>query len=131
MDRKIFGDYGYSPIFLRQAGELFSETYLVATHGDDPIGYIIGAQEGDDPEEAWILRVGVADEWQGKGIGADLLVPLLESFRKRGAKRVRIAISKRHTPVTTLLRSKNFEILSYEPAYYYPDIDRMIMELLL
>ena len=131
IERELFGDYGYSPIFLRQAGELFRETFYVAAHGDDAIGYIIGAQEADDQKEAWILRIGVAAEWQGQGVGADLLDPLLESFRKRGAKRVRIAISKRHTPVTTLLQSKNFEILSYEPAYYYPDIDRMIMELLL
>jgi len=131
IERDLFGDYGYSPIFLRQAGELFHKTYLIAAHGDDPIGYIIGAQESDDRKEAWILRIGVANEWQGQGVGVDLLVPLLESFRKRGVKRVRIAISKRHTPVTTLLQSKNFEILSYEQSYYHPDIDRMIMELLL
>jgi len=131
IERELFGDYGYSPIFLRQAGELFKGTFYVALHEDDPIGYSIGAQEAEDPKEAWILRIGVAAEWQGQGIGVELLDPLLESFRKRGAKRVRIAISKRHSPVTTLLQSKNFEILSYEESYYYPDIDRMIMELLL
>lgn len=130
IDRELFGDYGYSPIFLRQAGELFKEMYYVAVHGDDPIGYIIGAQEAGDPKEAWILRIGVAAEWQGKGVGADLIDPLLADFCMRGVHRVRIALSKRHSPVTELIQSKGFSILSYEDSYYYPDIDRMIMALL-
>lgn len=131
MDRELFGDYGYSPIFLRQAGELFKEMYYVAIHEDDLIGYIIGAQEAGDPKEAWILRIGVVAEWQGKGVGADLIDPLLADFRMRGVHRVRIALSKRHSPVTELIRSKGFSILCYEDSYYYPGIDRMIMELLL
>ncbi|MCQ1538543.1 GNAT family N-acetyltransferase [Methanocalculus taiwanensis] len=129
MDRKLFGDYGYSPIFLRQAGELFKEMYYVAVHEDDPIGYIIGAQEANDPDEAWILRIGVVAEWQGQGIGADLIDPLLAYFRMNGAHRVRIALSKRHSPVTELMQSKGFTILSYKESYYYPGIDRMIMAL--
>jgi len=131
IDRELFGDYGYSPIFLRQAGEIFSSTFSVAVDGEERIGYIIGAQEIDSPEDAWILRIGVTGDWQGKGVGASLIEPLLSLFPKRGVARIRIAVSKRHSPVTDLLISKGFSILSYEKAYYYPDFDRMIMVLYL
>ncbi|MCP1662201.1 MULTISPECIES: GNAT family N-acetyltransferase [Methanocalculus] len=131
IDYELFGDFGYSPIFLRQAGELFTPVYFVAAIGEERIGFIIGAQEMETVREGWILRIGVTAAWQGRGIGAALMNPLLQSFQDMGVERVRIALSKRHGPVTDLLLSTGFSILAYEKAYYYPDIDRLIMERLL
>jgi len=68
---------------------------------------------------------------RGKVSGLICLILFLNPSGRGGAKRVRVALSKRNSPVTALLQSKNFEFLSYEESYYYPDIDRMIMGLLL
>ncbi|RQD83949.1 MAG: GNAT family N-acetyltransferase [Methanocalculus sp. MSAO_Arc2] len=128
IDYDLFGEFRYSPIFLRQAGELFAPAYYVATAGEELIGYVIGAPVMDRPEDGWILRIGVTTEWQGRGVGAALIDPLVTCFEEKGAARIRIVVSKRYGPVTDLLLSKGFSVSSHEKAYYYPDIDRIIME---
>lgn len=59
-------------------------------------------------ESGWIEILGVAPEYQRKGIGSAMLTALLDHLKERGVKTVR-AIARWYDPILSFLRAEGFE----------------------
>jgi ribosomal protein S18 acetylase RimI-like enzyme len=82
-----------SAVFIRQMGIVCRNTFLIAVLDTEQVGYTIGALIQDDPREAWILRMGVREDQRRNGVGTILLTELVETFRTRGVRTIRLTVS--------------------------------------
>jgi len=119
---------GYLPaVFIRQMAELVPETFFVAEHAGEAIGYSIGAQAAVDPSRAWVLRMRVADGFQGQGVGKALLATVLDALGTSDIERVLLTVSPKNTVAVSLYTKFGFTVESFHEAYFGPGEDRYIM----
>jgi ribosomal-protein-alanine N-acetyltransferase len=118
-----------SSVFVRQMGEVCRETFLVAVHdGGDPVGYTVGAVVQHDFYEAWILRLGVQENQQRKGIGSILLKSVTGALLARHARTIRLSVSPENLPAIRLYERQGFIRENVIPAYFGKGGDRIIMK---
>lgn len=79
-------------------------------------------------DEAHITNVAVHPDWQGKGLGRDMLLALLACTKTRGATRATLEV-RRHNPQAQQLYLKyGFTFQGVRPGYYTDtDEDALIM----
>lgn len=114
-------------VFIRQASELYPQTFFVAESGPSLHGYIIGAITQDCPSDAWILRLRVAPPFRQRRIGSALLQVLITTLRDRGISTIRLSVAPANTPALTLYRRHGFEVIEAEREYFGKGEDRFIM----
>jgi ribosomal protein S18 acetylase RimI-like enzyme len=78
---------------------------VVADHDDDPVGHAILVPDG---EEAFELAIFVLREYQGAGIGTELIEGLLGAGREEGIDRVWLTVERWNTAATALYRKVGF-----------------------
>jgi len=118
-----------SSVFVRQMGEVCRETFLVAVHdGGAPVGYTVGAVVQHDFCEAWILRLGVQENQQRKGIGSILLKSVTGALLARHARTIRLSVSPENLPAIRLYERQGFIRENVIPAYFGKGEDRIIMK---
>jgi [ribosomal protein S18]-alanine N-acetyltransferase len=123
---RIPGGY-HAAVFIRQASVLFPATFLVAERAGEVIGFAIGACEQDNSGNAWILRLGVEERYQGQQVGRQLLTSLLEIFRSMQVHRVSLSVSPGNSPAIHLYHKFGFEKKEYCNAYFGEGEPRIIM----
>ncbi|MGC9434573.1 MAG: GNAT family N-acetyltransferase [Methanomicrobiales archaeon] len=111
-------------VFIRQAGELFSGTFLVAEQGDEVIGYTIG---GLSAGAGWILRLKVDSGLRQRGIGRALLEALITALEDAGAREILLSVSPANNPAICLYETFGFSPREFRPDYFGPGEDRIIM----
>lgn len=116
-----------SAVFIRQTGIICRNTFLVATLDEEQVGFTIGAQVQGEPQEAWILRMGVREDQRRNGVGSILLEELLEGFSILGVRTVRLTVSPWNMPALGLYLKAAFKQESYHEAYFGKDEDRIMM----
>jgi ribosomal protein S18 acetylase RimI-like enzyme len=124
------GDKGsaYSAaVFVRQASVLFAGTFYVAAWGGAVVGFTIGAVTQADPREAWVLRLRVAERYQRRSIGRDLLTTLLSAFAVRQVRRVLLTVAPGNQPALNLYRSMGFKEFGFLGGCFGPGEDRLIL----
>jgi RimJ/RimL family protein N-acetyltransferase len=84
-------------------------------------------RDADDPQAAEIALT-IADDWQGRGLGTELLARLSDRAREEGIRRFTAVMASENVPMGMLLRSvgavqtgRNFGTLEYEIALVRPD----------
>src|SRR5215831_17971080 len=84
-------------------------------------------RDADDPQAAEIALT-IADDWQGRGLGTELLARLSDRAREEGIRRFTAVMASENVPMGMLLRSvgavqtgRNFGTLEYEIALARPD----------
>lgn len=92
---------------------------LVAQLGDDPAGWGLGVarwvRDRSDPTRAE-AAVTVADEWQGRGIGTQLLLALVEAAIERGITAFLADVLWENTALLDALRERGARIDRSEPG---------------
>jgi ribosomal-protein-alanine N-acetyltransferase len=83
----------------------------LAIYEDEPIGFILARQVIDTAE---ILSFGVLPGFQGKGIGKQLLIQLIENVEVP----IFLEVSVENVPAICLYRSNGFEIMTTRRNYY-------------
>ena len=78
-------------------------------------GFVIGQIASDEAE---ILSVGVAPEWQRRGIARQMIEGLVRSVRRADVKRLFLEVSADNTPATKLYTGLGFEAVGRRKAYY-------------
>ncbi len=116
-----------SAVFIRQMAIVCPATFLVATLDTVPVGYVVGILVQDDPREAWILRIGVHEDHRRNGVGSILLGELLDLFRTREVRTVRLTVSPWNAPALRLYEKAAFIQGEYIEAYFGKDEDRIVM----
>ena len=78
---------------------------VVARHDDSPIGHAILVPDGENASE---LAIFVLREYQGAGIGTELIERLLGVGRAEGIDRVWLTVERWNTPAISLYRKVGF-----------------------
>jgi len=122
-------------VFIRQAGELFPDTFFVAECDGAVAGYAIGAlvQTPATPAQAWIIRIKLRRERQGKGMGKKLLEILISTLKGMGVTEVLLSVSPANQPALHLyekygFRENGFKKTGMRAAYFGEGEDRCIMK---
>ncbi|NLW17086.1 MAG: ribosomal protein S18-alanine N-acetyltransferase [Firmicutes bacterium] len=69
-------------------------------------------------DEAHITNVAVHPDWQGRGLGREILLALLARAKVRGATRATLEVRKHNTQAQRLYRKYGFYYRGVRPGYY-------------
>jgi ribosomal-protein-alanine N-acetyltransferase len=114
-------------VFIRQAGVLFPDTFLVAEYGGRIVGYTIGALVQHRPATGWIVRLAVAERHRRRGFGKNLVAAVTESLREQGAGEVYLSVSPSNHAARVLYEKRGFREVDFCPAYFGEGADRYIL----
>lgn len=114
-------------VFVRQAAELFPDTFLVLLEDGMVLGYAVGGIVPAKPREAWIIRMRIADNCQGRGHGRMLTSALIAVLQNKGVNRIFLTVSPANIPAARLYTSAGFFETAFKPDYFGPGEDRLIM----
>ncbi|MGV8713281.1 MAG: ribosomal protein S18-alanine N-acetyltransferase [Nitrosomonas sp.] len=103
----------------------------VLEHTDIPIGYGIMMMS---PEEAHVLTLGIAADWQKQGWGKKLLQHLILHARNEAAKSVFLDVRESNSGAAQLYQQMGFQHIATRKGYY-PAMcgreDALVMQLIL
>lgn len=69
-------------------------------------------------DEAHITNVAVHPDWQGRGLGRDMLIGLLACAKSRGATRATLEVRKHNRQAQQLYLKYGFTFQGLRPGYY-------------
>ncbi|WP_433300717.1 ribosomal protein S18-alanine N-acetyltransferase [Actinoplanes sp. CA-030573] len=99
--------------------------YIVATEGDDLLGYA-GLSATDD--EAWVQNIAVRRTGQRRGVGRAMLEALLGEAERRGIKQTLLEVAIDNMPAQRLYATYDFEPVGIRRGYYQPsNTDALVM----
>jgi len=78
-------------------------------------GFVIGQIAADEAE---ILSVGVAPEWQRRGIARNMIEGLVRAARRAEVKRLFLEVAADNTAAIRLYKGLGFEAVGRRKAYY-------------
>jgi RimJ/RimL family protein N-acetyltransferase len=78
------------------------------------VGIARYVRDASDPQAAEIA-VTIVDDWQGRGLGAELLSQLSDRARQEGIRRFTALVAAGNTAMTGLLRNVSAEFVRYGP----------------
>lgn len=114
-------------VFIRQAGVLFADTFLVAECGGEVIGYTIGALVQQRPATGWIIRLVVSGKHRRKGFGDSLVTAVISGLLERGAEEIYLSVAPGNRAVRALYEKHGFQETEFCPAYFGEGADRYIL----
>jgi ribosomal-protein-alanine N-acetyltransferase len=95
-------------------------------------GFIIGHIAADEAE---ILSIGVAPEWQRRGIARHMVEGLVRAARRAEVKRLFLEVAADNARALRLYKGLGFEPIGYRKAYYRrlgsPPVDAVVLSLAL
>lgn len=114
-------------VFIRQAGVLFADTFLVAERDGRIVGYTIGALVQHRPATGWIVRLVVAEGYRRRGLGGDLVAAVTGSLRERGAGEIYLSVAPSNRVARALYERHGFRETDFCPGYFGEGGDRHIL----
>ncbi|KLK88236.1 GCN5 family acetyltransferase [Methanoculleus sediminis] len=114
-------------VFIRQAGVLFGDTFLVAEHDGKVAGYTIGALVQHRQATGWIVRLVVAERYRRRGFGENLVAAVFAALRERGADEVYLSVAPENHAARALYERHGFRETDFCPAYFGEGGDRCIL----
>ncbi|HUU76232.1 MAG TPA: N-acetyltransferase [Methanoregulaceae archaeon] len=115
-------------VFLRQARELFPDTFLVIGNSSGVTGYTVGAGVQDNSKKAWILRLKVKENHRGRSLGRILVEELCNRFHAKGIHEAWLSVAPDNKSAMRLYSGLDFEIVEMLPEYFGPGEDRYLMK---
>jgi ribosomal-protein-alanine N-acetyltransferase len=114
-------------VFVRQAGALFADTFLVAECDGQTVGYTIGALVQHQRATGWIIRLVVAERYRRRGFGESLVAAVIAGLRERGAYEVYLSVAPENHAARALYERHGFLETDFFPAYFGEGGDRCIL----
>ena len=122
LHKRLF-DTAWDEAAIKSLLEHPASTSLVAVYGDSKavgepkavVGFIIGQLAADEAE---ILSIGVAPDWQRAGLGKMLVEGLVRAARRGEAKRLFLEVAEDNTGAKALYSSLGFSETGRRKAYY-------------
>ena len=125
VERELFAPEPWSEaLFWSELGQLDTRHYLVALDGDAVVGW---AGLCDYPDEALVQTLAVAPAVQGRGVGAQLLVALLEEAERRGQRTVSLEVRSDNAPAQRLYDRHGFTRTAVRRGYYAGGVDALVL----
>ena len=135
IERELFAPEPWSArLFWSELGQLATRHYLVALEAEADVGGAVlgGAVLGyaglcDYPDEAFVQTLAVAPAAQGKGLGARLLVALLEEAARRDQRTVSLEVRADGTTAQRLYARHGFTRTGVRRGYYPGGVDALVL----
>lgn len=125
IEQELFAPQPWSErLFWSELGQLDSRHYLVAAAGAEVVGY---AGLCDYPDEAFVQTLAVARSSQGRGIGARLLVALLDEATRCGHRVVSLEVRSDNEAAHRLYARHGFVRAGVRRGYYPGGIDALVL----
>ena len=125
VERELFAPEPWTErLFWSELGQLDTRFYLVALDGEQVIGY---AGLCDYPDEAFVQTMAVAPAAQGQGLGARLLVALLEEAERRRQRVVSLEVRADNGPAQRLYARHGFTRTGVRRGYYPGGVDALVL----
>jgi ribosomal-protein-alanine N-acetyltransferase len=126
VEQALFGEEPWTArTFWSELGQLDTRHYLVASSGEEVVGY---AGLCDYPDEAWVQTMAVAPSAQGQGLGARLLEALLAEAERRRQRTVRLEVRADNDRAQALYARHGFVREGLRRGYYQPSgVDAVLM----
>ena len=99
---------------------------FVAVHGDKVVGYVQGDTRGS---MTTLEDLAVANNYQGKGIGKQLLKTELEALKKKGAKIVFAEVHYKNARAIPFYYRHGFRISGFLQDYFGVGHDTIVLKL--
>lgn len=99
----------WSDLFERYGRRTQDRFFLIAEHGEQPVGFIVGevrAWEFGSPPSGWIFAINVKPGTRLLGVGSHLFDSICACFRLAGVQKVRTMLSKEATLLMSFFRSQ-------------------------
>ena len=126
LEKRLFGDEPWTAYhFWSELGQVQTRWYLVALQDEDVVGY---AGLCDYPDEAFVQTLAVSPAHAGQGLGARLLVALLEEAGRRGQRTVSLEVRADNEVAQRLYTRHAFRRTAIRRGYYQPSgVDGWVM----
>ena len=125
VERELFAPEPWSErLFWSELGQLDTRHYVVALEEGRVVGY---AGLCDYPDEAFVQTMAVAPSAQGRGLGARLLVELLEEAARRGQPTVSLEVRADNAPAQRLYERHGFTRTGVRRGYYAGGVDALVL----
>lgn len=99
-------------------------SFLVAEMGGKIIGYVIGTIRWGNVGH--VLNIGVDPQYRRKGVGTALMERLMDYFKKRGVKKVRLEARESNIGARQFYSCLGFSEVGRVP-YYYSDGETAVL----
>jgi len=115
IEQRIFPSPWSLALYLGELSQPATRAYYVARVGNDVVGYagmmmVVG--------EAHITNIGVAPEWQRRGVGRRLLDQLAREARRRSAQNLSLEVRMSNIGAQELYREFGFVPAGIRKNYY-------------
>jgi ribosomal-protein-alanine N-acetyltransferase len=107
--------------------EMVGDGFLVAVQDERVVGYVVGYRSAEN--EGHIFSIGVRKEYQGRGIGTELIHAICDIFIANGLKYARLEVRNSNARAQKLYRSIGFVPCWTEKKYYSDGEDGMVMKM--
>jgi ribosomal-protein-alanine N-acetyltransferase len=126
LERELFAPEPWTAHhFWSELGQTATRHYVVAVEGGEVVGY---AGLCDYPDEAFVQTMAVAPALQGRGLGARLLLELLDEAARRGQRRVLLEVRADNGAAQRLYERHGFRRTGVRRDYYAGGVDAWVME---
>lgn len=130
IEQELFAPEPWSArLFWSELGQLATRHYLVALPDEKTASNPILGYAGlcDYPDEAFVQTLAVAPAAQGQGLGARLLVALLEEAARRGQRTVSLEVRADNEPAHRLYAGHGFTRTGVRRGYYPGGVDALVL----
>ncbi len=117
----------YPERLLRTLAMFYPKTFVVATIGDELVGYASAILE--EKQFAHLLSIAVASKFRKNGIGKKLLTTLISSTKKQSSRGMKLEVSESNQVAISLYRSLGFSEQRMALNYYPDGADALVMVL--
>ena len=125
LERELFQPEPWSErLFWSELGQLDTRHYVVAVADGEVVGY---AGLCDYPDEAFVQTMAVAPGAQRQGLGAGLLVTLLQEAARRGQRAVSLEVRADNEPAQRLYAAHGFHRTGVRRGYYPAGVDALVL----
>jgi ribosomal-protein-alanine N-acetyltransferase len=125
LEHALFDDPWSAEMFWDELAQTTTRTYVVATDGDDIVGY---AGLAAMPDEAYVQTIAVVPTHRRQGLGKTLLTTLMDDAKQRGLPRVGLEVRTDNAPAIALYERFGFHGIAVRKRYYQPSgADALVM----
>jgi ribosomal-protein-alanine N-acetyltransferase len=126
IERQLFGVEPWTAHhFWSELGQVATRHYVVAVEDGEVVGY---AGLCDYPDEAFVQTMAVASTHQGRGLGATLLLDLLDEASRRGHHTTLLEVRADNEVAQRLYERHGFKKTGVRRGYYAGGVDALVME---